>query len=94
LDQLEQLKQFDNDPSFLRNIQTVKQENKMKLAAYLQKEYGIEVNPASMFDIHVSPGFTSLILVLVFNTLLVLVLAITPLFCYRSNESTNTSVSY
>jgi len=54
LDQLEQLKQFDNDPSFLRNIQTVKQENKMKLAAYLQKEYGIEVNPASMFDIHVS----------------------------------------
>jgi len=53
LDQLAQLKQFASDPGFLRNIQTVKQENKMKLAAYLQKEYSIDVNPASMFDIHV-----------------------------------------
>jgi starch phosphorylase len=53
LDQLAQLKKYASDPSFLRNIQTVKQENKMKLAAYLQKDYGIDINPASMFDVHV-----------------------------------------
>ena len=38
----------------MRNVQTVKQENKIKLAAYLQKEYGVTINPASMFDVHVS----------------------------------------
>jgi starch phosphorylase len=27
--------------------------NKTKLAKYLQKHYGVEVNPQSMFDIHV-----------------------------------------
>ena len=54
LDQLQQLKQYAEEPSFIRNIQTVKQENKMKLAAFLQKEYGVAVNPASMFDVQVS----------------------------------------
>lgn len=29
------------------------QENKMKLAAYIQKEYNISVDPASIFDIQV-----------------------------------------
>lgn len=29
------------------------QENKMKLAALIQRDYGITVNPASMFDVHV-----------------------------------------
>jgi starch phosphorylase len=53
LDQLTKIKQFDEDPGFIRNVQTVKQENKMKLASYLQKEYGVEINPASMFDVHV-----------------------------------------
>jgi len=53
LEQLQQLKQSADEPSFIRNIQTVKQENKMKFAAFLQKEYGITVNPASMFDVQV-----------------------------------------
>jgi starch phosphorylase len=53
LEQLAQLKQFASEPGFIRNIQTVKQENKMKLASYLQKEYSVDINPASMFDIHV-----------------------------------------
>lgn len=29
------------------------QENKMKLAEYIKTAYNIDVNPASMFDIHV-----------------------------------------
>lgn len=31
----------------------VLQENKMKLAAYIAKEYNITVDPTSMFDVHV-----------------------------------------
>uniref|UniRef100_A0A0N8E4L5 Alpha-1,4 glucan phosphorylase n=1 Tax=Daphnia magna TaxID=35525 RepID=A0A0N8E4L5_9CRUS len=53
LDQLVQLKPLAEDPAFQRAVQTVKQENKMKVAQYLQKEYGVNVNPASLFDIQV-----------------------------------------
>jgi len=53
LDQLAQLKPLAADPGFQRAVQTVKQENKMKVAQYLQKEYGVAVNPASLFDIQV-----------------------------------------
>jgi len=53
LDQLAQLKPLAEDPGFQRAVQTVKQENKMKVAQYLQKEYGVAVNPASLFDIQV-----------------------------------------
>jgi len=53
LDQLAQLKPLATDPGFQRAVQTVKQENKMKVAQYLQKEYGVPVNPASLFDIQV-----------------------------------------
>ncbi|XP_059350413.1 glycogen phosphorylase-like isoform X3 [Daphnia carinata] len=53
LEQLAQLKPLAEDPAFQRAVQTVKQENKMKVAQYLQKEYGVNVNPASLFDIQV-----------------------------------------
>lgn len=53
LDQLQQLKQFAEEPGFQRAVQTVKQENKMKVAQYLTKEYSVNVNPASLFDIQV-----------------------------------------
>ena len=53
LEQLQQLKKFAEEPGFQRAIQTVKQENKMKVAQYLTKEYGVNVNPASLFDIQV-----------------------------------------
>lgn len=53
LEQLQKLKEFVNDASFVRAVQTTKQENKMRLSDLLQQEYGIEVNPASMFDIQV-----------------------------------------
>ena len=53
LDQLQKLKNFVNDAAFLRKIQTVKQENKMKLAQGLERDYNVSINPASIFDIQV-----------------------------------------
>lgn len=53
LDQLTKLKPLINDANFVRAIQTVKSENKMRLADIIQKENGIKINPASMFDIQV-----------------------------------------
>uniref|UniRef100_A0A8W8I587 Alpha-1,4 glucan phosphorylase n=2 Tax=Magallana TaxID=2171616 RepID=A0A8W8I587_MAGGI len=51
--QLQNLKKFADDENFLRNIIKVKQENKMKLAEYIQENYNIKVNTSSIFDIHV-----------------------------------------
>ena len=53
LDQLAQLKQFAEDPKFQREFMEVKSQNKRKLAAYLTEKTGVEVNPASIFDIQV-----------------------------------------
>lgn len=53
LEQLAGLKKFAKDPAFQQQIAKVKQENKVKLAALLEKEYGVKINPSSMFDIQV-----------------------------------------
>lgn len=53
LDQLRQLKALAKDPAFQRNIQQIKQENKMKLISIIEKEYNVQINPSSMFDIQV-----------------------------------------
>lgn len=53
LEQLQQLKKWSKDPNFQRSIAKVKQENKMRLAEFLEKEYNVKINPASMFDIQV-----------------------------------------
>ncbi|CAG0889279.1 unnamed protein product [Darwinula stevensoni] len=53
LEELAKLKQFAKDPGFMRAVQTVKAENKMRLATLLNEEYGIQINAASMFDIQV-----------------------------------------
>ena len=53
LDELQKLKQFINDPAFIRAVHTVKQENKMRLADHLTKHYGVQVNPSSLFDVQV-----------------------------------------
>lgn len=53
LDQLQQLKQWAKDPNFQRAVMKVKQENKLKLAQILERDYGVKINPSSMFDIHV-----------------------------------------
>jgi len=53
LDQLAQLKKYINDVGFVRAVQTCKQENKLKAAELIKKEFGVTVNPASIFDIQV-----------------------------------------
>ena len=53
LDELQQLKPFADDPAFQRDVMRVKQDNKLKLANYLQELTGIAINPASLFDIQV-----------------------------------------
>ena len=53
LDELTKLKPLLDDANFVRTVQKVKQENKMRVAQMLTKQYQTEVNPASMFDIHV-----------------------------------------
>nr|QJA18289.1 glycogen phosphorylase [Monochamus alternatus] len=53
LDQLQLIKKWAKDANFQRSVMKVKQENKLRLAQILEKDYGIKVNPASMFDIQV-----------------------------------------
>ncbi|KAK4326271.1 hypothetical protein Pmani_003202 [Petrolisthes manimaculis] len=53
LDQLLKLKPLINDGGFIRSLQTAKQENKLRLAKELEQDYGVKVNPSSMFDIQV-----------------------------------------
>lgn len=53
LDELSKLNELVNDQSFILDIQKVKQENKMKLAHWLESEYNVKINPSSMFDIQV-----------------------------------------
>nr|KAF6388526.1 glycogen phosphorylase L [Myotis myotis] len=53
LSQLTKLHGFLGDDVFLREISNVKQENKLKFSQFLEKEYKVKINPASMFDVHV-----------------------------------------
>ncbi|XP_054154242.1 glycogen phosphorylase-like [Oppia nitens] len=53
LDELQKLKPLVNDPAFVRAVQTVKQENKLRLADLIYKLFDIQVNPASIFDVQV-----------------------------------------
>uniref|UniRef100_A0A803TVW5 Alpha-1,4 glucan phosphorylase n=1 Tax=Anolis carolinensis TaxID=28377 RepID=A0A803TVW5_ANOCA len=53
LDQLKKLLAFVEDEGFIRDIAKVKQENKLKFSAYLEKEYKVKINPNSLFDIQV-----------------------------------------
>jgi starch phosphorylase len=53
LDQLRKLEPFADDPDFRSECQKIKQANKQALAAYIQKETGISVNPETLFDIQV-----------------------------------------
>ncbi|KAM9707621.1 glycogen phosphorylase, liver form [Menidia menidia] len=53
LSQLTKLNDFVDDVAFIRDVSKVKQDNKVKFAQYLEKEYGVQINPSSMFDVHV-----------------------------------------
>lgn len=53
LEQLRKLEPLINDPGFIRAVQTVKNENKMRLAEIIEREHGIRINVDSIFDVHV-----------------------------------------
>lgn len=53
MEELTKLRELENDPSFILDVQKVKQENKMKLAHWLESEYNVKINANSMFDIQV-----------------------------------------
>ncbi|XP_032820816.2 glycogen phosphorylase, liver form [Petromyzon marinus] len=53
LGQLRNLEAFVNDPRLIRDILQVKQENKVKFAAYLEANHGVHINTDSIFDVHV-----------------------------------------
>ncbi|KAF3700912.1 Glycogen phosphorylase, liver form [Channa argus] len=53
LSQLQELNDFVDDAAFIRDVSKVKQDNKVKFAQYLEKEYRVKINASSMFDVHV-----------------------------------------
>uniref|UniRef100_A0ABM5FC65 Alpha-1,4 glucan phosphorylase n=1 Tax=Pogona vitticeps TaxID=103695 RepID=A0ABM5FC65_9SAUR len=53
LSQLTRLHRYANDELFIREVAKVKQENKVKFGQYLEREYKVKINPASMFDVQV-----------------------------------------
>lgn len=53
LEKLQDLKRWAKDAAFQRAVMKVKQENKLRLASLIERDTGIKINPASMFDVQV-----------------------------------------
>ena len=53
LDQLEKLAAYAGDPQVLARLAEIKLENKKRLARYISRANGINVDPASLFDVQV-----------------------------------------
>uniref|UniRef100_A0A9J8C354 Alpha-1,4 glucan phosphorylase n=1 Tax=Cyprinus carpio carpio TaxID=630221 RepID=A0A9J8C354_CYPCA len=53
LNHLQKLNDLVDYDTFIRDVAKVKQDNKLKFAQYLEKVYNVDINPASMFDVHV-----------------------------------------
>ena len=53
LAQLSKLREFVDDEEFIRRFAEAKLIKKTELARYLTKNYGLEINPRSMFDVQV-----------------------------------------
>ncbi|PKD42435.1 glycogen/starch/alpha-glucan phosphorylase [Rhodohalobacter barkolensis] len=53
LDQLKKLEKFVDDKKFMKKFAKVKQNNKQRMADYIEEKRGIEVNTQSMFDIQI-----------------------------------------
>ena len=53
LTQLRKLENFVSDPAFVRNVAQIKQENKERFAAWVERTHGMKLNTTAMFDIHV-----------------------------------------
>jgi glycogen phosphorylase len=53
LDQLEALEELRDDLDFLHVLQRIKRQNKLALAKLVRDRAGVEVDPDSLFDVHV-----------------------------------------
>jgi len=53
LDQLRRIAPLADDGAFRKRFSAVKQANKKRLAEFIQKQCGIEINLDSLFDVHV-----------------------------------------
>jgi len=53
LSELKKLSIFQDDRDFIRQLQTAKRENKMRLAAFVKQQYNLDIDVDSMFDCHV-----------------------------------------
>jgi starch phosphorylase len=53
LDLLQKLRDKKQDPQFQQAFMTVKRDNKLRLAAAIERSTGIKVNPDSLFDVQV-----------------------------------------
>lgn len=53
LDELKKLEKFINDKEFLENWRGSKWLNKKLLINYIERDYGLKINPESMFDVQV-----------------------------------------
>ena len=53
LDKLRALEQFADDPQFQSDFMAVKHANKVDLARIIEKDCGVAVNPAALFDVQI-----------------------------------------
>lgn len=53
LDQLKKLEKFADDKSFIKKYVKIKQNNKQRMADYIEEKRGVKVNTKSMFDIQI-----------------------------------------
>ncbi|WP_386686157.1 glycogen/starch/alpha-glucan phosphorylase [Lonepinella sp. MS14437] len=53
LTQLEQFKKYIHEPEVKKAIPAIKRANKIRLANYVKKELGVELNPDALFDVQV-----------------------------------------
>ncbi len=53
LDELKKIDSFASDKAFVKEFTKIKKENKLRLAAYIERENGVKVNPDSIFDVQI-----------------------------------------
>lgn len=50
LNKIRDIEKYASDPEFIQKFRAAKQKNKQILIEHIEKEYGIQINPESMFD--------------------------------------------